>query len=303
LPESTRIPSSTLAMVRLLPRRPGHPSPSLSTPTSHRSRQSHPASSPKLQAKPTASSKAKDKKAARKAAAVRALAAQALVKTLKATPDLLEPFPAFRTFSRNGLSLNIEYLSAETAPAEFKAWAFDLTKRNVQGFYEGCPGWGWNDAKKRRELEDPDARFLVATVAADAPTPAETTAEATKTAGNDKSTVVQMNPGERVGFVHLRFEMEGDEAVLYVYEIHVDTGAQGRGLGRFMMQVAELFARKAGLARVMLTVFTANEAARRLYAGLGYVQDKGSPGVVEPEGDHGYDILTKRLPLPPKPAE
>lgn len=281
-------------MVRRRPHRHGPTAP-ISVPITHAT---HPFSPP--QTKPAASSKAKDKKAARKAAAARALTAQALIKSLKAAPDLLAPFPAFRSFSRNGLALDIEYLSAEAAPADLKTWAFELTKRNVQGFYEGCPGWGWNDAKKRRELEDPDARFLVATVAAPAATAAAEPTEAAATAAG-AAPGAALPPGARVGFVHLRYEMEGDDPVLYVYEIHVDTGAQGRGLGRFLMQVCELAACKAGLARVMLTVFTANDAARRLYAGLGYQRDADSPAATDPEGDHGYDILTKRLPPPPPP--
>lgn len=31
----------------------------------------------------------------------------------------------------------------------------------VQALYEACPGWGWSDAKKRAELADPAARYLV----------------------------------------------------------------------------------------------------------------------------------------------
>lgn len=31
----------------------------------------------------------------------------------------------------------------------------------AQALYEACPGWGWSDAKKRAELADPAARYLV----------------------------------------------------------------------------------------------------------------------------------------------
>lgn len=62
---------------------------------------------------------------------------------------------------------------------------------------------------------------------------------------------------------------------------------QGRGLGRFVMQLLELLAARAGLARLLLTVFHANESAVRMYRKLGYVLDEDSPGVVDPSGDHG----------------
>ena len=31
----------------------------------------------------------------------------------------------------------------------------------AQALYDACPGWGWSDAKKRAELADPAARYLV----------------------------------------------------------------------------------------------------------------------------------------------
>lgn len=46
---------------------------------------------------------------------------------------------------------------------------------------------------------------------------------------------------------------------------------QGKGLGRFLMQLLELIGRRSGVARLMLTVFHANEAAVALYRRLGWV--------------------------------
>ena len=109
-------------------------------------------------------------------------------------------------------------------------------------------------------------------------------------------------PDQFIGFVHLRFEMEEDEPVAYVYEIHVEQEAQGKGLGKFLMQIVELVARSTKLPRVMLTVFTENKAANALYSKLGYVMDEGSPGMVAVDAGngngndpHGYEILTKRF--------
>jgi hypothetical protein len=45
---------------------------------------------------------------------------------------------------------------------------------------------------------------------------------------------------------------------------------QGRGLGRFLMQLLELVGRRSGVARLMLTVFHENAAAVQLYRKLGW---------------------------------
>jgi len=263
-----------------------------------------------LQSKTASSNKAKDKKAARKAAAEKALQVQAKLKQLLQDPDLLAPFPVFKTYSRKGLSLNLKYYTAESMPHELITWAFDLTKKNIQQFYESCPNWGWNDLQKRKELEDSNARFIVATYA-EAPTEENHATDASNTTSNDnKSAAAATLPGpassiptvgQPLAFIHMRFEMEGDDPVLYVYEFHVESTVQGRGVGRFLLQAAELISRKAGLAKIMLTVFTANSVANGLYSKLGYTLDETSPGTVDPVGNHGYEILSKLLPPPPPP--
>lgn len=60
---------------------------------------------------------------------------------------------------------------------------------------------------------------------------------------------------------------------------------QGKGLGKFMMQLLELIARRSGVARLMLTVFHGNSAARQLYRKLGYTLDEDSPTAVDPASD------------------
>lgn len=261
-----------------------------------------------MQSKTANSTKAKDKKAARKAAAEKALQVQALLKQLLQDSNLLAPFPAFKAYSRNGLNLNLQYYTADSMPNELKTWAFDLTKTNIQQAYEECPGWGWSDSKKRKELEDSNARFIVATYGGEITTQEETKdADKTTTSNtnlNDTTAAAKppsptLTPGQAVAFIHIRFEMEGDNPVLYVYEFHVDSAIQGRGVGRFLMQMTELIARKSGLARVMLTVFKTNAGANGLYSKLGYTLDESSPGTVDPAGNHGYEILSKLLPPPP----
>jgi GNAT superfamily N-acetyltransferase len=47
-----------------------------------------------------------------------------------------------------------------------------------------------------------------------------------------------------VGFVHHRFVVEEDVPVAYMYELQLESCAQGQGLGKFLMQLIELIARK-----------------------------------------------------------
>ena len=64
-----------------------------------------------------------------------------------------------------------------------------LTIACVRGYrYEAA--WGWNDAKKRKELFHEDARFIIA---------------------------FERESRKPVAYVYLRFESEGNDLVLYVY--------------------------------------------------------------------------------------
>jgi GNAT superfamily N-acetyltransferase len=47
-----------------------------------------------------------------------------------------------------------------------------------------------------------------------------------------------------VGFVHYRFVLEEDVPVLYVYELQLESRVQGKGLGKFLMELIELIAQK-----------------------------------------------------------
>ena len=71
------------------------------------------------------------------------------------------------------------------------------------------------------------------------------------------------------------------------------------GLGRYMMQMAELVARKHGLDKLMLTVFKENVAAMQFYKQkLRYTVDETDPSVSHEAAN--YEILSKKL-VKPKP--
>ncbi|EFN54697.1 hypothetical protein CHLNCDRAFT_24426 [Chlorella variabilis] len=151
--------------------------------------------------------------------------------------QLAAQYPAFQRYDRKGLAAALRFYGAAELPPAMVDWALDLTRHHMSALYEACPDWGWSDARKRGELADPAARHLVL--------------------------------GQPVAFVHFRFEEEEGEAVLYCYEIQVAAAVQGKGLGRFLMQLLELVGRKSGVARLMLTVFHQSAAAVALYRKLG----------------------------------
>jgi ribosomal-protein-alanine N-acetyltransferase len=74
--------------------------------------------------------------------------------------------------------------------------------------------------------------------------------------------------GEPCGFVLARDL--GDECE--ILSVGVEPAARGRGIGTRLMAAALAEARRRGAASVVLEVAADNEAARRLYAGLGFAR-------------------------------
>lgn len=74
--------------------------------------------------------------------------------------------------------------------------------------------------------------------------------------------------GERVGALWLHISTGRDDA--FIYDIAIDEERRGHGLGRALLDAAEAWAAKRGLASVSLHVFGTNTVARRLYESAGY---------------------------------
>lgn len=94
--------------------------------------------------------------------------------------------------------------------------------------------WPTEEKVKRREMVAPEARYIF--VREGEPPNASAT--------EDKAPIV--------GFVHYRFTLEEEVPVLYVYELQLEPRLQRKGLGKFLMQLIELIARKVKISILQL---------------------------------------------------
>ena len=78
--------------------------------------------------------------------------------------------------------------------------------------------------------------------------------------------------GAAVGRLWLADRELGGRRTLFIYDISIDPGQQGRGYGRAAMRLADEEARSRGIGRIELNVFGGNDVARNLYRSLGYVE-------------------------------
>lgn len=139
--------------------------------------------------------------------------------------------PQFLTYSRNDMKLTIEF-SAKLSRADAN-WAFDLTKTHMENVYENS-GYGWDDEDKMRELTEQGARFLL---------------------------VRSSEGGKLVAFAHFRFTVQGEvmdimagEPCLYLWDLQIEKSCQRRGLGRHMITVLELIARREKMSYLSLPI-------------------------------------------------
>jgi len=77
---------------------------------------------------------------------------------------------------------------------------------------------------------------------------------------------------------------------LYVENVAVDPGAQGRGLGRALMEFAEQEAARRGLNRMALVTHEAMTENQAIYARLGYTE-------IERRTEDGYRRIYMEKPL------
>jgi len=217
-------------------------------------------------------SKNKDKKKARKELAAQLGVAQQLIsKANDQTKNHMESLVPFQRFTRNGLELDITCKHYEAITKEEFQCVYDILETNMKAEYEASD-WGWNDRDKKIEMQEKDPWFLLAT---------------------DKDNKI-------VAFSHFKFDFEDDVEVLYCYEVQVVDEMRGKGIGKFLMQVAELIGARSDMKKVMVTVFKHNPRALHFfYDIMKYKDDDTSPRIFDPVTDENYcyEILSKLFPV------
>lgn len=136
---------------------------------------------------------------------------------------------SFMKFDRNGLDVTIDFVTKLSK--EESKWAFDLVKETMEDKYEAS-GYGWDDEDKLRELTEKGTRFLVV-----------------------------REGGTPVGFVHFRFTVQGEvidqmagDPSLHIYDISIEEELQRKGLGKHLLLILELVARREKMKLLSLPV-------------------------------------------------
>ncbi|KAL9659298.1 hypothetical protein QQ045_024103 [Rhodiola kirilowii] len=240
-------------------------------------------------------SMSREKKIKRKEILERKKAVDDLIKLAydETESDPLAAFSPFRQYCRNGLSISLESGSGDKLSMHVKQYIQRLLKLNMEKPYGD--EWPAEEKIKRMEMAAQEARYLFAVE--------HQAVCATKVSGEhgkemDDLSVVE-SKGPIVGFVHYRFTVEEDVPVLYVYELQLEPRVQGKGLGKFLMQLLELIAHKKQMYAVVLTVQRENLAAMKFYLNkLRYNVSSISPSKFGIEKN--YEILCKSFHIEAK---
>ena len=90
-------------------------------------------------------------------------------------------------------------------------------------------------------------------------------------------TLVAESGGAVVGFLSFAFEQDPGTFVrpehrrhAMIWDISVDEGARGKGVGRALLEAAEAHTKAAGIGEIRLYVLESNARARRIYDAAGY---------------------------------
>ncbi|GMR59200.1 hypothetical protein PMAYCL1PPCAC_29395, partial [Pristionchus mayeri] len=187
-----------------------------------------------------------------------------MVKKAVRTKDLLE---SNNCIPQVMLTLDGEPLTSVTSwatnlPTETFDWVWNLFEKNMRLMYEKSQ-WGWDPESKRNELQATTARFLI----------------------------LKNGKGDNVAYCHFRVDMDNDFAVIYCYEIQVETAYQRKGLGSIIMSVLERLSIKLEMDKMMATVFKYNIRSLNFFRKIGFEEDASSPK----DEERDYLILSKEV--------
>lgn len=141
-----------------------------------------------------------------------------------------------------------EPIASSDLSSNIRQQCFQLVKDNLQNMYRQSE-MGWSDAAKLKEMQIDELHYIL---------------------------VCEERP-KVVAFCSFMFDQQNDTDLIYVYEVQVHMEHRRKKYGRALMEYVETLAREKAIFKIMLTVFTANEAAQRFYHQLGYVLDPSPP--------------------------
>ncbi|KAI3455120.1 hypothetical protein Pfo_011783 [Paulownia fortunei] len=227
----------------------------------------------------------REKKTTRKEILEKKKAIASMIKAASSVKDYLSNFPNFRHYRRNGLFIHLESGCGNKLTFCTKQYMQNLLKLNMEAPYGA--EWPAEEKIKRREMVAEEARYIFV-----------------HEISNEANEVFELKDKERtcncegpiVGFVHYRFILEEEVPVVYVYELQLEPHVQGKGLGKFLMQLIELIACENRMGAVVLTVQRANLLAMDFYIRkLRYKISAISPSRVDPllGPEKSYEILCK----------
>ncbi|XP_074589330.1 uncharacterized protein LOC141845173 isoform X2 [Curcuma longa] len=205
----------------------------------------------------------KEKKLKRKEVLEKKKTIDEIIKKASSVKDHLVSFPPFCHYERNGLSVYLESGHGDQLTSPIKKYIQNLLKINMEGPYGS--EWPAEEKVKRREMVSPDARYIFVRKTTNQTPVSES--EETNCAGPTS-----------------------DQNAL------LEACAQRKGLGKFLMQLIELIARKNRMGAVMLTVQKANILAMSFYTGkLRYTISAISPSQIDPliGAEKSYEIFCK----------
>ncbi|TVU28705.1 hypothetical protein EJB05_20256 [Eragrostis curvula] len=230
-----------------------------------------------------------EKRPSRKEILERKKAVEELIRKAVAVKDQLAHFPAFHKYQRNDLTVYLESGRGDQLTLPMRKYIQNLLKVNMEKPYGS--EWPSEEKVKRREMVAPEARYIFVKLYSNG----LITENSMKEDEGVERIHAACSEDRLCGFVHYRFVVEEDLPVVYVYELQMEPSAQGKGLGKFLMQLIEQIACKNQMGVVMLTVQKANSLAMAFYTKLRYVISSTSPSRVDPQIglEKSYEILCK----------
>ncbi|KAK4098672.1 hypothetical protein N658DRAFT_499123 [Parathielavia hyrcaniae] len=161
------------------------------------------------------------------------------------------PWVTAWTHPRTGVDYTISLAQSGHLTEDELTACFHLIELTSRKDYENSAG-KWHPDQKLKEMRSPELRYIL---------------------------VKEKGTESIRGFTSFMPTYEEGEPVIYCYEIHLEPGLQGTGLGTLLMGFHSTVASNLPpITKVMLTCFVSNQRGLEFYRKLGFEIDEISPG-------------------------